>query len=252
MSANTSPEGPKAAPILGRDDKGRFVRGNPGGPGNPFARKTAALRSALIRRMDEEKIEQLADTLIKQAIEGDVSSARLVLQYAIGLPTQAVDPDDVDRLEWEREQRQVVTPAELHAATKGVPVAVATVTCSFRTACDAARLAEHLAERIDEIDHPEPEDEEDEEGEPDVLAMPAPVNQPQAGEPAEGVPPVNQRPRTGRRCANPGRPATPPRHPTAEPSEEALRPPHLGEPGKNGHGRPPFLRPDDPQSPNGT
>ena len=34
-------------------------------------------------------------------------------------------------------------------------------------------------------------------------------------------------------------------------TEEGPRPPHQDEPGKNGHGRPPFLRPDDPQSPNG-
>src|SRR5437660_2256427 len=31
-----------------RDALGRFTKGNPGGPGNPFARKVAALRMALI------------------------------------------------------------------------------------------------------------------------------------------------------------------------------------------------------------
>lgn len=232
MSANTSPERPMGAPILGRDDKGRFVRGNPGGPGNPFARKTAALRSALIRKMDEDRIEKLADKLIEQALDGDVPSARLVLQYAIGLPTQAVDPDDVDRLEWEREQRQVVTAAEVKAATLGVPVVVASFTSSMTRACEAGKIADHLAERIDAIDHPKAEDGE--EAEPDVLPMPAPGEtgrvrggsegasgegdslpaRTRPGSPAEGAPPVNQPRRPARRCANTGRQATPGRHPT--------------------------------------
>ena len=263
MSAQATSH-PKSPPVLGRDEKGRFVRGNPGGPGNPFARKTAALRTALIRRMDEESIEKLADTLIEQAIEGDVPSARLVLQYVIGLPTQAIDPDDVDQLEWERERRQVVEPAELHAAAKGVPVAVASVTCSLTRACEAAKLADHLAERIDEMGQPEAKDDKDEE--PDVLPMPAPgepgrvsagsddvsgesaslqaLTRP--GSPAEGASPVNQPGRPARRCANPGRKPTPGRHPTAEPAEEHGRSPHPDAPERNRDDRPHFRRPDDP------
>ena len=38
--------GTKPRPV--RDANGRFVKGNPGGPGNPFARKVAVLRTALI------------------------------------------------------------------------------------------------------------------------------------------------------------------------------------------------------------
>jgi hypothetical protein len=30
----------------GRDERGRFAVGNPGGPGNPFAKRAAALRKA--------------------------------------------------------------------------------------------------------------------------------------------------------------------------------------------------------------
>ena len=235
MTVNTSPDKPTSAPILGRDDKGRFVRGNPGGSGNPFARKTAALRSALIRKMDEERIEQLADKLIEQALDGDVPSARLVLQYAIGLPTQAVDPDDVDRLEWERERRQAVPSAEVNAASGGVPVAVASMTCSFVHACEAAKMAEHLAGRIDAIDPPQAEAGEparepmEKEAEPVVLPLPTPVNQPA---------------RTARRCANPGRSATPTRHPTGKRGDDDP-PPHPGTTERNGDGPPHFRRPED-------
>ncbi len=35
----------------GRDSCGRFAKGNDGGPGNPFARKAAALRAALFNKI---------------------------------------------------------------------------------------------------------------------------------------------------------------------------------------------------------
>ena len=38
----------------GRDENGRFVAGNKGGPGNPFGRYTAQLRVALLAAITEE------------------------------------------------------------------------------------------------------------------------------------------------------------------------------------------------------
>jgi len=35
-------------PDGGRDQKGRFAKGCPGGPGNPFAREVASLRTRLL------------------------------------------------------------------------------------------------------------------------------------------------------------------------------------------------------------
>jgi hypothetical protein len=58
MSAQTfAPEAPAPStptvsappPHNGRDSAGRFAKGNLGGPGNPYARHTAALRQALAR-----------------------------------------------------------------------------------------------------------------------------------------------------------------------------------------------------------
>src|SRR5262249_3137424 len=135
MPAPEKPSPVKGAPVTGRDGKGRFVRGNPGGPGNPFARQTAALRSALVRKMDEGRMERLAERLSGLARQGDVPAARLVLQYTIGKPTPAVDPDDVDRLEWEREREQVVPTAEVAALSGGTPVAVATLTRAMLRSC---------------------------------------------------------------------------------------------------------------------
>ena len=50
----------------GRAPDGRFARGNTCARGNPFARKMAKLRSALVKAIDESKIETLAERLYQQ------------------------------------------------------------------------------------------------------------------------------------------------------------------------------------------
>jgi hypothetical protein len=86
----------------GRQANGRFAKGNKFGPGNPFARKVAGLRSALLRKIDDEHIERVADQLLAMALKGDLAAIKIVLLYAIGRPAEAVDPDDLDRLEFEQ------------------------------------------------------------------------------------------------------------------------------------------------------
>jgi hypothetical protein len=41
---------------------------------------------------------------VQKAKEGDVAAAKLVLAYAIGKPTEAVNPDTVDLEEWRLHQ----------------------------------------------------------------------------------------------------------------------------------------------------
>ena len=70
----------------GRDSKGRFCKGNPGGPGNPFARQVAQLRQVFVDRVDEDKLEALVDMLLEKALAGDVAATKLVLAYTLGRP----------------------------------------------------------------------------------------------------------------------------------------------------------------------
>ena len=49
---------------LGGAGKGRFTMGNKGGPGNPFARKVAALRQALLDSITPEDIQGVAARLL--------------------------------------------------------------------------------------------------------------------------------------------------------------------------------------------
>jgi hypothetical protein len=80
----------------GRDGSGRFAAGNKGGPGNPFARQTAARRKAVADAVSEEQLAAIAGVMVKKALEGDLAAAKLVFAYAAGKPGAAVDPDTLD------------------------------------------------------------------------------------------------------------------------------------------------------------
>src|SRR4051794_20508754 len=85
----------------GRDSSGRFCKGNKGGPGNPFARRVAALRKALLDTVTEDDLRAVAASLVEQARAGDLAAARLLLAYTIGRPAEPVDPDTLDHQEWD-------------------------------------------------------------------------------------------------------------------------------------------------------
>jgi hypothetical protein len=90
------PDEAQAKKISGRDARGRFAPGNIGGPGNPFARKVAALRTALIAAVTDEDIRFIAAQLVVTARLGDMAAIKLLFQYVLGKPAAAVDPDMLD------------------------------------------------------------------------------------------------------------------------------------------------------------
>ncbi len=69
-------------------------------PGNPFARRVAALRQALVEAVTKEDLAAIARTMVEQARAGNVAAARFVASYVIGKPTPAPDPDRLDAQEW--------------------------------------------------------------------------------------------------------------------------------------------------------
>src|SRR5262249_11950280 len=77
---------PYGIPLLdiGRDVHGRFTKANPGGPGNPFARKVAALRKALLDSVTEQDVKDVAEILKLKAKQGDMAAVKLMLQYCVG------------------------------------------------------------------------------------------------------------------------------------------------------------------------
>src|SRR5262245_33980244 len=84
-----------------RDAKGRFGKGNRGGPGNPYARQTAKLRQAMLDAVTPEDMQEVIAALKAKAKSGDVAAIRLMLQYTIGKPVEPIDPDLLDRHELE-------------------------------------------------------------------------------------------------------------------------------------------------------
>src|SRR5262249_19846025 len=69
-------------------------KGNSGGPGNPFGRKIAALRAALLNTVTEQDIREITAALLLCAKEGDVAAARMLLAYTIGKPAGDTEPID--------------------------------------------------------------------------------------------------------------------------------------------------------------
>ncbi len=108
----------------GRTPDGRFAEGNRGGPGNPFARQVAALRCALVARLTPQDLADVADALLRQAKEGNVAAARLLLSYALGRPGPAVDPDTLDLHEWELIRRAPDPSPEMMAAPNRIALPV--------------------------------------------------------------------------------------------------------------------------------
>ncbi len=96
-----------------RDHRGRFAPGNKGGPGNPFARRTAALRQAMLDAVTPEDVQAIVRQMVQKARAGDVAAARLVLAYAVGKPDRAVDPDAVDVHEFQLWQQSAVANQDL-------------------------------------------------------------------------------------------------------------------------------------------
>jgi hypothetical protein len=113
---NGDPPGAEPRPPGGRTRRGRFAAGNTLGRGNPAHRKCAALRAALGQDLGEGEMRQLGLKLYQQALSGDTVAARLLLEYLIGRPRLAPDPDALDLMEWKLLTGGPTVAALWHAA----------------------------------------------------------------------------------------------------------------------------------------
>ena len=83
----------------GRDGRGRFARGNAGGPGNPAGGQAERLRHALLDAVTPADIADVAAALIAQAKTGDIPAVRELLNRTLGRPTDADTLARLERLE---------------------------------------------------------------------------------------------------------------------------------------------------------
>ncbi len=132
----------------GRDEKGRFAEGNPGGPGNPYTRQTALLRQAVLDELNEVEVRIIVQRLKAVALAGDVQAIRLVLAYAVGKPESAVNPDEVDRLEWQLRQRLSVPAEEVERLAERVPARQANAVAAVTAQAVSLQRGQDIAERL--------------------------------------------------------------------------------------------------------
>jgi hypothetical protein len=168
---STRPE-QQPTPQSGRDGKGRFARGNKGGPGNPFNRRVAALRQLLLERVSDEDLGAIIDRLVEKAKEGDVSAARLVLSYTVGKPSSAVDPDELDIHEMDIFTRETLTAPQSTAPLEGIPASLAATIIRGALPHMTEQRGQTLAAGLTAFDQDDEEEEDDQET---PVAAPTPV-----------------------------------------------------------------------------
>ncbi len=132
----------------GRDANGRFAEGNPGGPGNPYTRQTALLRQVVLDELNEVEVRIIVQRLKAVALAGDVQAIKLVLAYAIGKPEGGVNPDEVDRLEWELRQRLSVPQGEVERLADRVPARQANAVAAATAQAVSLQRGLDIAERL--------------------------------------------------------------------------------------------------------
>jgi hypothetical protein len=128
----STPHEPTQQPVEERDSKGRFTKGNKGGPGNPFARKVAELRAALVNFVTEDDMKHLCFVLKMRAEGGDMVAMKLLFQYVLGKPAETVDPDRLDVDEWQKMQEKSRPPEEATKVLGGLPA---------QTVCEVTKVA---------------------------------------------------------------------------------------------------------------
>src|SRR5688572_26011051 len=120
-----TPDATQAAPSSGRDELGRFAAGNPGGPGNPFNRRLAELRSAVTEAVTREDMLDLFAMLKFKAKGGDLAATKIILQYTLGKPGAPIQPDRIDIDEWQVLADSSVSKDDWRELLKTFPVTAA-------------------------------------------------------------------------------------------------------------------------------
>src|SRR5437879_5060893 len=84
------------AELTMRKSNGQFAKGNSGGPGNPFARRVARLRTLIQEAVTDEDLKAIVQAMVQRAKEGDMVATRELLTRLVGKPPDAPDPDKLD------------------------------------------------------------------------------------------------------------------------------------------------------------
>jgi hypothetical protein len=124
-SADTPAARPDEPPIQDKkwhDARGRFVRGNPGGPGNPFARRTALYQKAIRQVVTLEDMREVMTMVLLKAKSGDLAAVKILTAHTAGKGVPAVDADRLDIDEWQLTVAEAVDARDMKAVMTRLPV----------------------------------------------------------------------------------------------------------------------------------
>jgi hypothetical protein len=128
------------------------MTGNLGGPGNPFARQQAQLRKALVGMVKEGDVQDVAAALLLKAKTGDVAAAKALLSYVVGRPAEAVNPDTLDREEWQAFLDNTINPDDLDRIKCGMPALVPAHLARFVVPCRAEKFRNFVEQQLQAYD----------------------------------------------------------------------------------------------------
>jgi hypothetical protein len=166
-----------------RQSNGRFAPGNRGGPGNPFARKTAALRAKLINLMTEQDVEDIYHVLLLNAKSGHLPAIKFLFSYVLGKPQPAVNPDALDVQEMQLLQQAALLPEQTDDLCRQLPLPFTLQLLRFTQA------GNELAAVNDALDaEPDPVAPRQERAPADAPAASAPSTNGENGPPPAAIP----------------------------------------------------------------
>ncbi len=94
-SVSNGDRSPSVAATDVRDSRGRFAKGNPGGPGNPHGRRIERLRAILIDSISDDDFRLIVARLAQRAKAfGELPWIREVLNRTIGKARSSEGMDD--------------------------------------------------------------------------------------------------------------------------------------------------------------
>jgi hypothetical protein len=142
------------------DANGRFARGNRSGvnsrfskanqahrgPGCPFLRHMARVRSALFRALTDERVEEIVAALVALVVrDGNLAAAEFLIRHCVGPELRFnIDPDAVGVLELERLRAQ--GQADSLGNARLTPDAALALEKAYQAAASAGTVGEALAD----------------------------------------------------------------------------------------------------------
>lgn len=73
-----------------RKPNGRFSKGNPGGPGNPYSKYQERFRAILMKCVKPKDFRVVCKSLLAAAQSGDIHAQRLLLSRLLGKEVQSL------------------------------------------------------------------------------------------------------------------------------------------------------------------